>query len=313
MLPLNICLLGKFSVQLNDEEVVGLHSGKVKELFCYLLLHRNRPHSREVLAAQLWGECTTPLSKKYLRQTLWQLQQGLQWPGQEESSRVLQADLESVRLNTNQGVLLDVAVLEKAFEMANGIAGEHLDDETAKQLGEAVKGYQGDLLEGSYQDWCLYHRERLQNMYLEMLDKLMAYCEVCRDFASGLAFGERLLHEDPARERTYVRLMRMEYLAGDRAGALRRFQRCAAALKKDLNVEPAKSTIKLLEQIRADQLEIPGQAGAVPVPGELENTVLPPLLIRLRKIRTLLLGVQQRVQQDIQAVDSVLSIRPPHR
>ena len=36
--------------------------------------------------------------------------------------------------------------------------------------------YRGDLLEGCYQDWCLFERERLQNAYLAMLDKLMVRC-----------------------------------------------------------------------------------------------------------------------------------------
>ena len=313
MSSVNICLLGKFSVQRNAEEVHGLHSGKVKELFCYLLLHRNRPHAREVLAAQLWGDCTTSLSKKYLRQTLWQLQQCLQQAEEEEQERFLQADLEYVRLNTHQDVAIDVATLEKASAKASGIAGERLDEEMARMLGEAVTCYQGELLEGSYQDWCLYHRERLQNLYLEMLDKLMAYCEASRDFASGLAFGEKLLREDPARERTYVRLMRMEYLSGDRGGALRRFQRCAAALKKELNVEPAKSTTDLYEQIRADRLQELGQTLTETGRAMGESPVIPSLLNRLRNIRSMLLGVQRRVEQDIQAVDDALSLREPRR
>jgi len=40
-------------------------------------------------------------------------------------------------------------------------------------LQEAVRLSYADLLEGWYQDWCLYERERLQNIYLLILDKLM--------------------------------------------------------------------------------------------------------------------------------------------
>jgi DNA-binding SARP family transcriptional activator len=45
-----IRLLGKFSVQRNEWEIEPLPSAKAKGLFCYLLLHRDRSGSREVLA-----------------------------------------------------------------------------------------------------------------------------------------------------------------------------------------------------------------------------------------------------------------------
>ena len=309
MVRLKVSLLGKFSVLRNDEELVGLHSGKVKELFCYLLLNRDREHSREVLAAQLWGECTTALSKKYLRQTLWQLHHGL-GDTERDGTAWLQADLECVRLDTALALDLDVDVFEKAFRKAQGVTADSLEQETAGALHEAVALYRGELLEGWYQDWCLYHRERLQNKYLGMLDSLMAYCELHGQFATGLELGERLLKEDRARERTYVRLLRMDYLAGDRAGALRRFQRCEAALQKELNVGPAKSTLELYEQIRADRLQVSVRAAQPSAKAaSQEHLELPPLVARLQKIRSLLVRIQRRVQVDIQAVDSALSIR----
>jgi DNA-binding SARP family transcriptional activator len=72
---LSVCLFGKFSVHDDGRELDRLPGGKPIELFCYLLLQRERPHSREVLASLLWGDCTTSQSKKYLRQALWQLQE----------------------------------------------------------------------------------------------------------------------------------------------------------------------------------------------------------------------------------------------
>jgi two-component SAPR family response regulator len=90
--------------------------------------------------------------------------------------------------------------------------------------------YHGDLLEDWFQDWCLYERERLQNIYLAALDKLMDYCEASRDYDAGLAYGTRILRHDLARERTHRRLMRLYYLAGDRTSALRQYDRCVQIL-----------------------------------------------------------------------------------
>lgn len=310
MSAFRICLLGKFSALQSEREVDCFPSSKARELFCFLLLHREKPHPRETLATVLWGECTTAQSKKYLRQTLWQLQQALHTLSTSAYNELLQADTEFVRLDSRKDFWLDVRVFEQAFAPVEGIPGERLDEPRAEELRKAVSLYQGNLLEGWYQDWCLYHRERLENIYLAMLDKLMAYSETHRDYEAGMAFGERLLRQDRARERTYYRLMRFHYLAGDRAGALRQFQRCTAALKEELGVEPAKRTLELYEQIRADRVQ------GVPLePTNREHidisTVEPgqaaiPFLRKLRRVRSVLLKIRHRLERDIQEVDTLL-------
>jgi DNA-binding SARP family transcriptional activator len=74
---ISVNLFGKFSVYSSEHRLSGLDACKVQELFAYLLIYRNRPHPRETLASLLWGDCLTALSKKYLRQALWQLQAAL--------------------------------------------------------------------------------------------------------------------------------------------------------------------------------------------------------------------------------------------
>jgi DNA-binding SARP family transcriptional activator len=159
-----------------------------------------------------------------------------------------------VRLGPQASYWLDVAIFEEAFAHAQHIPGQALTAEQLQALQEAVQLYHGDLLEGWYQDWCIFERERLQSMYLAMLDKLISYSETQGDFESGLLYGSRVLRCDRARESTHRRLMRLYYLTGDRTGALRQYQSCVAALKEELEVEPADSTQRLYEQICADNL-----------------------------------------------------------
>jgi DNA-binding SARP family transcriptional activator len=300
-----IRLLGEFSVQRNEREIEWFPSAKAKELFCYLLLHRDRSHSREVLASLLWGDCPTSQSKKYFRQTLWQLQQMLHWDLARNVTRLLRVDDESLRLDSQPRLWLDSAVFEQAFVPVRGVAGEQINEQQARVLHDAVSLYKGDLLEGHYQDWCLFHRERLQNIYTAMLDKLMGYCEVRRKFEEGMAHGELLLRQDQARERTYRRLIRLYYLAGDRAGAIRQFQRCETALEQELGVPPSRRTLELYNQVRTDKLETDSVA-----PGPLRKSSAGEIsksLTRLRAIRSLLLKVQRGLDRDIREVDRALS------
>jgi DNA-binding SARP family transcriptional activator len=168
-------------------------------------------------------------------------------------------------------------------------------------LRHAVVLYRGDLMEGWYQDWCLFHRERLHNNYLVLLEKLMDYSELHRDYDAGLAYGERVLNRDKMRERIYVRMMRLHYLAGDRAGAIRQFHRCEAALQEELGIRPSRRTVEVYERIRAEQFDAVPPRAAAPSLGETET--VPGLL----ELKSQLLMLQHHVQFQIQTIDKALA------
>ncbi|MCX6047157.1 MAG: BTAD domain-containing putative transcriptional regulator [Chloroflexi bacterium] len=247
---LAVSLFGKFSVQFDDHAFAHLDSCKVQELFCYLLLHRDRAHPRENLASLLWSEVSTAQSKSYLRKTLWQLQTALDAPANVATEAILCVDPHWVQLNSSADLWLDAAIFEHSFTLCQGLDGPTLETQQVQMLQEAVSLYNGDLLQGWFQEWCLYERERFQQMVLIMLDKLITYCEAHGEYESGISYGKRILQYDPAHERTHRQLMRLYYLVGDRTEAIRQYERCVALLSKELNVGPARKTLALYEQLR---------------------------------------------------------------
>ncbi len=297
MSVLHVSLFGRFNARCGERVLTGLDALKVQELFCYLLLYRDRPHPRETLANLLWSESPGPRSKRYLRKALWRLQAGLEPAVTGSSDPLLLLESGWVQFNPAANLWLDVATFEQAFSMAQGVPGTELDAPCAQVLRQAVELYQGDLLEGWYQDWCLHERQRLQHLYLAMLDKLMGYCEARQEYETGLVYGVRILRYDCARERTHRRLMRLHYLAGDRTAALRQYERCVSALEREVSVKPSSRTIKLCEQIRADQLE----TTATLAPADLPRHLGP--------LRAILVDLQKQVQQTIQAIDAAMSDR----
>ncbi|HEY6232963.1 MAG TPA: bacterial transcriptional activator domain-containing protein [Pyrinomonadaceae bacterium] len=291
-------LFGKFSVECDTQLIKNLDSGKEQELLSYLLVRRDRSHPRETLASLLWGDSSTEKSKKYLRQALWHLQSGLEVRGT-NVPQLLLVQHDWVQLNSQSGLWLDVADFEKAFSTTQGVPGKQLDKTNAELLKEAVKLYRGDLLDGCYHDWCLFERERLQNMYLSMLDKLMSYCEQHQEYEEGLGYGSTILRYDRASERTYRRLMHLQYRAGDRTGALRQYRRCVTALHEELGVKPERRTRAVYDYIRADELDKDKLLGDEPAKTE----ALPEVLGRLKRLHLLLATVQKRLQRDIKAVE----------
>src|SRR5271168_4513495 len=128
MTTLTIHLFGRAAFEREGASLPGFHSGKVQELFCYLLLQRERLLAREVLASMFWEDCTTVQSRKYLRQALWHLQCALNDGVQGEKSRVLIADADSVGIDPSVDLWLDVKIFEQAFTEAQGTMGDGLSE-----------------------------------------------------------------------------------------------------------------------------------------------------------------------------------------
>jgi DNA-binding SARP family transcriptional activator len=251
MANFKVRLFGKFSVQRDGATIEGIEARKVQELFSYLLLSRNRSQSREVICEELWGDRPPSKSKKYLRQALWRLQLALRDANHPDKSEVV-ADVDWIQINPSEDLWLDIAEFEQRFSSLNDKDAHELTLRDFSSIQFATELYQGNLLEGWYQDWCLFERERFQIMYLMLLDKLIQYCEIHGHYSVGLFYGTEILRYDHAYERAHRQMMRLYSMAGDRTQALHQYQRCATALQKELDIEPSEPTKQLYEQIRSD-------------------------------------------------------------
>jgi DNA-binding SARP family transcriptional activator len=299
MARFTIRLFGQISIQRGGRPLSGL-SPKALELLCYLLLHRERGHTREALAGVFWPEAPDSLSRKYLRQAIWRLGSTLSGQAstaQEESEGLLIVHPGWIRVNPEASCWLDVAAFEEAYNLYRDTSGEELTDRQAQAVEAAVVLYSGDLIEAWYQDWCVHERNRLQLAYLAMLGQLMSHCEARRRYAKGIAYGQCILRHDPARECTHRHLMRLYYQAGDRTTALRQFDRCAAAMAKHFDLEPSRETVSLYHHLRGDRLaDPPRQAAAAAYPN---GDLLLGLQARLDRIQASLTDLQCQVQQEL--------------
>ncbi|MBI5876221.1 MAG: hypothetical protein HZB53_01115 [Chloroflexi bacterium] len=297
MATLQVFLFGKFRVECDAQAAAGFDVRKVQELLSYLLLHRAHLHSRESLAGVLYGDQPTPQSKKYLRQTLWQLQSALA----PFSAAMLDIEPDWITINPQAEFQLDVALFEEAYTRAKDTRGADLDHGNLRDLQVAVELYRDDLLLGWYQDWALRQRERMEHMYLSMVDKLMSYCEAQGLYESGLSYGELMLCRDRAHERTHRRMMRLYYLCGDRTAALRQYDRCVSALREELSVPPADRTRKVYARIVA------ATTSTDPAPGNPQRArPLTHLLTQLQHTQTILRSIQDQIQVEIQSVERAL-------
>lgn len=298
-------LLGKFQATFAGSPIPCLTRRKLQELVCYLLLFRERPHCREVLADGLWDTARPAQSRKYLRQALWQLAPLRRaWEGQ---GPLLHLDGDWVRINLQGGLWLDVAELEAAFVATRDVPGAELDPDQAAAAEDAVQPYRGALLEGWTQEWCLFERERLKSIYFALLEKLVGWCEATGRPERAAAFVERMLRADRAHEEAHRLLMRLSCIRGDRAAALRQFEICRAALRHELGAEPDRLTLALYESILTGGYAAGagrfGESSTIRMVdhGAVSPAENPPLT-RLREVAAALSDAQRLVRQSLETL-----------
>jgi two-component SAPR family response regulator len=155
MSMLRVFLFGKFHVQCGEQTLAGFDARKVQELFCYLLLNRERSHSRETLADFLWSDAGTQ-AKNYLRKTLWQLQSALSTlatPTPLNHGNVLLIESEWIEFNHAADLWLDVLLFEQAFALVQDVPGKQLVASSAQVLKTAGDLYRGDASDSSTFTW----------------------------------------------------------------------------------------------------------------------------------------------------------------
>jgi DNA-binding SARP family transcriptional activator len=251
-------------------------------LICYLALYPDQVHSREHLAAVFWGDHSTSDSRKYLRNALWRLRQALQSIQVPDENYIHVAD-DTVSLSTQGGLWLDTRAFEEKVKCCHEVAGSRLTAAQAGELESAVELYRGDLLQDTYEDWCIYERERFQLLYLSALSKLVSYHEATGNYEHALAHGERILAHDDTRERTHRQMMRLYWLLGDRSAALAQYKRCVQILQESLHLRPMAQTKRLYHEMLSGELPCGTNAADVVEAGENEDK-LEQALLRLEQI-----------------------------
>lgn len=223
-------------------------------LLCYLLLNRRYPHHRDQLAAVFWGDCTSSIARKHLRNALWRLTCALRSGGADAGEYVLLRD-DTVCFSSSSSYSLDVEAFETTINRYQSLPGERLTADQAAHLEEGDGLYVGDLLEGVYDDWCLYDRERLKLLHLDTLHKLMDFHESNGTYERGLACGQSILVCDPARETVHRSMMRLHWLLGDRCSALAQYKRCVQVLREELGIAPTEQTQLLHKRMVRNQFD----------------------------------------------------------
>ena len=221
----------------------------VQLLLAYLVLERNRAHSRELLAGLFWRDQSQEKARACLNTALWRLRSALEASIHPSVPFFVNHQTGEIRFNLQSSYSLDVEIFEQCIE---DLRFAHSKDPIPDQLKIAEKAeqlYNGELMEGYYENWVVSERERLRSRYLRVLAFLMSNYHRAGNLDQSLYYGQKLLQLEPLREEIYREMMRIYAQAGYRTQALELFESCRQMLQNELNIEPMPETQQLCHQI----------------------------------------------------------------
>ena len=239
MARLSLTLLGGFHARLEPGPTLTLPTRKAQGLLAYLALPLGQAHPRDKLATLLWGGIREESARASLRQALFAIRRALA----EAEVEVLRQEADTLALVTG-AVELDVTAFERLVA-----------DGAPEALARAAALYRGDLLSGfaldeaPFEEWLLGERERLRELALEGLAKLLAQQRRTNMTEAAVVTALRLLTLDPLQEPVHRTLMRLYAEQGRRGTALRQYQQCVAVLQRELGVEPETETKQVYQEI----------------------------------------------------------------
>jgi predicted ATPase/DNA-binding SARP family transcriptional activator len=243
-----LTLLGGFQAQLEAGPALALPTRKAQALLAYLALPPGQAHPREKLATLLWADMQDAQARGNLRHALSRIRKAL--PRSARPGLIL--DGPSVALDPAV-VDVDVARFERL------VADGHLE-----ALEQIAGLYRGDLLAGlalaerPFEEWLTSERERLHELAIQGLGHLLILQQKAGAAEPAVQTGLRLLALDPLQEPVHRAVMRLYAQLGRREAALRQYQLCMDALKRELGTPPEAETTQLYQHILKTRPVHPG-------------------------------------------------------
>jgi TolB-like protein len=213
-------------------------------LLACLALAGTKGLTRAELCALFWPDRPSVLARNSLRQGLAAIRKALR--GDAEAMSV-QSDLEVVKLSA-KAEAIDVQMFRQGLHEGN-----------RDGLIAAASAYGGELLAGveipeDVEQFVTSHRRSLNEQAQELAERLSRVGDADGESLNAAqALADCVLRSDPASEEAHRALIRIHLRHGRTNAALRQFEQCKEALRRELRAEPDVETRRLFDSIQSSE------------------------------------------------------------
>lgn len=233
-------LLGRLGIEHGQRWLDGsaLPGRQGRIVLAYLALCHH-PVSRDELADLVWPDALTASWERDLSAVVSKVRAALD---SVDLGSLLHGALGCYELQLPPTSRVDVEDAVRFVEDAESAWRAGNRDRAVPAAATAANLARRPLLPGEHGQWIERRRDELQAALLRALDVLVEGLAGGPFQHDALRYANEALALDPYREAGYVRLMRVHMDAGNRAEALRVYQRCRDTLARELGVQPSSQT-----------------------------------------------------------------------
>jgi SARP family transcriptional regulator, regulator of embCAB operon len=233
-------------------------------LFAYLVATEGRPVPRDELADALWGKTPPATWEKALTVLVSKLRALLSGNGIDGATALTSA-FGCYRLELPERCWVDVLAAAAATRAAEAalVAGDLEQAKTAGASGESL--VRQPFLPGDDGSWVEEKRREIADGRVRALTVLAEACLRSGDASEAATWAAEVVALEPFLESGYRQLMEAHIAAGNRAEALRVYERCRRLLADELGTYPSPETEAVYRGLLG---QAPAGAGDAPTPAE---------------------------------------------
>lgn len=247
-----------------DERVFGGH--QVRLVLAYLVIERQRPVHREELAEALWPSTMPPTWGPAVR-ALVSKARGLFLLAGVTAREAVTHSLGCYQVHLPENAVVDTEVAASAVEAAEQALRTEPDRAWGPALAAASVARR-TFLPGEEGAWVNVQRNRLHALLLRALQALSDSRFRRGEYELALVAAEEAVSLAPFRDSAHRQLMRAHAAAGDRAEALRDYERYRVLMAHELGVDPSSAIralhLELLHESRPVEVRHPARDVAYP-------------------------------------------------
>jgi SARP family transcriptional regulator, regulator of embCAB operon len=248
---MRIQLCGDLRLETDDGTVgaKGFPGRQGRIAFVYLATNR-RVVTRDELAEALWAGALPRSWEHDLAAIVSKLRAVLARHGLKEA---LRGSGKTYELSLPKGST-DIEQAATSLDAAEKALRAKRFEEALEQAGDALEIGRSPFLPGEDGEWIETCRAELRTILVRALVVAADALEVTGHIDRAIGHAVEAVALEPYKETGYVRLMKLQLAAGNRAEAVRTYERCRTLLADELGVDPSPETERVyLEALRATQ------------------------------------------------------------
>lgn len=264
----------------------------------YLAAERHRPICRDELAEVLWGDAAPSSWDTIVRGLVSKLRGVLDEAGAGRDALTTAFGCYQLRLPAEAVIDVDEAAGDVAAAEAALAAGDPVRARaTASRAAEVASRR---FLPGAEGAWVERRQAELADLRLRALEALAQACSACDDHVTAVRAADEVVALAPLRESGHLRLLAAHAAAGNRAEALRAYERCRRIVVEELGVSPSPAVEAAYIELLEDDRPVARRKAPRPLPAAL--TRQGPALVGRRDALEQLAGAWKRAVTGVRQV-----------